>query len=123
MDDRDLARVFGLVRMVVGAVLFLAPARSMKAWTGTMPMSVGARLAARGLGARDFAIGLGTLVAIENEGQVRGWLEAGVVADAADTVSMISSLNALPKPRGLFWLATSGGAALFGAQLATRVDE
>jgi hypothetical protein len=123
MDDRELARVFGLVRMAAGAVLFLMPGKGMKAWVGTTPMSTGARLAARGLGGRDFAIGLGTLIAIENDGQVRGWLEAGVVADAADALSTFSAMRTLPRLRGLFWLCATGGAAVVGAQLASRIDD
>jgi hypothetical protein len=121
-DEIELAQVFGFVRIITGAALFFAPRRSARTWTGESSRELTSNLAVRGMGARDIAIGLGILMALERGAPVRGWLEAGVLSDAADAVGTLSQWGDLGTPRALFWLAAELGAAWMGSQLAQSVD-
>ena len=121
-DEVEAARLLGLIRVVAGAALFLAPRRTARAWTGHHGDEPVSTLAVRGMGARDVAIGLGTLIALERGAPVRGWLEAGVLTDASDAAGTLMSWGDLGTPRALFWLATEVGSAYYGSRLAQALD-
>jgi hypothetical protein len=123
LDDRDLARMLGLGRVVLGAAAMAAPRLFTRAWTGEGEGSTTLPMAVRGLGARDVAIGVGTLVALENDGPVARWLEAGAVADATDAFSTLASWRRLPGLRRLGLLALEAGSAWFALGLASSLDE
>jgi hypothetical protein len=74
------------------------------------------------MGARDVALGLGMLIALENDGQVRGWLEASALADAGDAASTILSWNRFESVRKVGWLAVEIAAAYYALQLADAID-
>lgn len=76
----------------------------------------------RGLGIRDVGLGLGTLIALENGGSVRPWLQAGALADAGDAASTLMSFKRYPSVRKYPLLALELGAAYLGLQLAESVD-
>ena len=121
-DEIELAQALGLVRVVVGAVMFLAPRRAARSWTGEHDEGVTSNLAMRGLGARELAIGIGTLAAIERGAPVRGWIEAGVLSDSADAAGTLMQWGELGTPRALFWLTAEVGAAFLGSRLAQELD-
>jgi len=121
-DERELARALGFMRIFVGGVLFLMPHRSARGWTGEEADEVTTNLAIRGMGARDIAIGIGILTALEKGGSVRGWIEAGVVSDAGDALATLANWRDLRKGRGLFWLAMEAGTAYFGSLVAQELD-
>lgn len=121
-DEIELAQALGFVRMVAGVLLFVAPRRVGRGWTGEDADGVTSNLALRGMGARDVALGLGTLVAIERGAPVRGWLEAGVLSDSADAAGTLMQWGSLGTPRALFWLTTEVGAAFIGSRLAQSLD-
>lgn len=89
-EDRELSQILSLARLSIGFWLFLMPRRGIRAATGDADPSVGALMATRGLGARDVAIAIGTMVALDRGTGVRGWLEAGAMADASDALSTLS---------------------------------
>lgn len=122
LDEKELARLLGLLRVVFGCALFLAPNRSARGWTGESAHEVTPTLALRGMGARDIALGTGLLVALEHGGPARGWLEAGAMADAADAFATLTRWRSMPWWRSAFWFASEVGAALLGARLAQEVD-
>jgi hypothetical protein len=122
MDDRDLARLLGLTRVVLGAALFLSPARLATMWTGERSDVALTSMAVRGLGARDVAIGVGILVSLDQDKPVRGWLEASALADASDAVGTLVAWHRLPGWRRLGLLALEAGAAVFGMRLASEID-
>jgi hypothetical protein len=125
LDDRELVQIMSLGRFALGLALFVAPRRALRAWTGDVDPSHGARLAARGLGARDMAIAVGTLVALDARGSgsaVRGWIEAGVMADASDTIGVLAQWRDMPGLRRFLWLFTSGGSVILGLRLAQALD-
>jgi hypothetical protein len=123
MEDRDLARLLGLARLVLGAAAFAAPRSFTRMWTGEGEGSTTLPMAVRGLGARDVAIGVGILVALENDGPVSRWLEAAAVADAADAVATVTSWRQLPGLRRLGLFALETGAAWVALNVASSLDE
>lgn len=122
MEDRDLARTLGWLRIVLGAATFLAPTRIARGWTGDVADEPVARLALRGLGARDVAIGVGILSSMARGAPVRGWLEASAMADAADAFATVVTWRELPGFRRLLALGSEAGAAVFAFGLADSLD-
>jgi hypothetical protein len=81
-----------------------------------------APLFARMLGARDVALGLGTVIALDRGAPVRGWLEGSALADAADCVAALLARDQM-SPLAFGATAGLGGAsALIGAFLSRRLD-
>lgn len=122
LDTKDMVRMLSFGRIVIGAGAFLAPRRFGRAWTGDSAEEVTSAMAVRGLGARDVALGLGTLLALESGAPVRGWLEAQALADASDTVSTLANFGDMPGLRRFAMLATAAGACYMGLKLASEVD-
>jgi hypothetical protein len=123
LEDREAARVLGLVRVAAGAVLLLAPRLGVRVWTGERDPSATTVLTARGMGGRDLALGIGLVTALEKGTPARGWLEAGIVADASDTVGALIASGELPFLRRLATLVTAAGAVLVGLRLAGSIDD
>jgi hypothetical protein len=107
---------------VIGVAAVVAPRRFARAWTGETAEGTISVIGTRGLGARDIALGLGTLRALDGEGPVRPWLEAQALADASDTVSTLSVFGQLPPLRRIIGLATAAGACYLGLRLASELD-
>ena len=122
LDAKELAQLLSLGRIVIGAAAVLAPRRFARAWTGERSEAAVSVIATRGLGARDIALGLGTLRALDGEGPVRPWMEAQALADASDTVSTLSVFGQLPPLRRILGLATAAGACYIGLRLASELD-
>ena len=122
IDDatREQARMLGIGRAAVGGLMILAPATSMRVWLGEGRNSPGARLATRALGAREVALGAGLMLAADKGTPIRGWLEAGVLCDAADTFLTLTSYKKLPRLGRTLVLLVAAGAAVNGARLAQR---
>lgn len=121
MDERDQARVLGLMRAAIGAACLLWPRRMTRLWTGEAATATGA-MALRGLGGRDLALGVGLLRALEEEGHVARWLEAGAIADASDGLAAMAN-SELPPGRRLMFLLGAGGAAALGLYLAASIED
>ena len=121
-DERDLARLLGLGRMAIGATMLLMPRQAVKRYMGEADPSWTAAMAMRGLGARDIALGTGLMVALEEDGDVARWLEAGAISDAGDFLATLSNFRQLPTLRRFLWLLTAGGATYAGLKLAGALD-
>ena len=87
MEARGIAVSVAWGRIAIGAVSLLAPGFVGRAMTGRDGSGGGTRLFARMVGARDLALGLGVLVALERGAPVRGWLEASAVVDGIDAAA------------------------------------
>ena len=122
LDDRDLARMLGLGRIALGIASFLAPTRFARMWTGERSDAAITPMAIRGLGARDVAIGVGLLNAIENGGAAKGWLEASALSDASDAFATLAEWGRLPGWRRLGLFGLEVGSALLGLRLAADLD-
>lgn len=123
VDPKDLARALSLTRMAIGAVAFLAPRWVAKSWTGSRGDDLATPMAMRGLGARDIALGLGTLLSLERGKGTRGWLEACALADAGDVIGTLARFGDLPLTKRFGALASAGTGAYLGITLAEAIDD
>jgi len=123
MDDRDFARMLLVARVAIGSACFLFPRKAVQVWTGEQQGSGTAAMAVRALGARDVAIGMGGLRALEDGDSPSRWLEAGALSDAADTVGALAGFRRLGKMRRLVFVATAASATYLGFRLAASLDE
>ena len=75
------ARVIAAGRVLIGAVLFAAPDLVAPSWIGDDARTDGGRVVVRALGARDAALGAGTLAAARDAAQLWRWLLASSACD------------------------------------------
>ena len=118
-------------RVAVGVTALAWPSVLARPWVGAAADDLAARVFGRALGARDIALGLGALAALQRPaagagemGPARAWVAAGALSDALDVVATVASWRELPRAGRWLVLATAGGAALAGAAgaLAMRPD-
>jgi hypothetical protein len=115
---RDAARAIAFARVGIGVLIAVAPGRALRAWVGADADRTGAQVIARGLGARDFALGAGGLLALQTGDPARRWVLAGAVADAGDALAMLRAGSDIPTAQRAGFVAFAGGAAAAGAALA-----
>jgi hypothetical protein len=121
MDDADLALVLARARIAIGVAAVAAPGFSAKVLSGRPASGIEPPLA-RMIGARDLALGLGTVIALDKGAPVRGWLEASALADTADCVASLLGRSRLSKGAFIGTVALAAASALSGAFLARRLD-
>lgn len=122
MTDRELGRAAGALRMAIGAALVLAPRLAARVWIGPRGDVPGAPTFARVVGARDVAIGLATLRSASDPRRedVRIWLHAGALCDAADAAATVLAARDLtPARRVVMPVIAASAAAITGYQLST----
>ena len=76
-------------RVVAGAALLATPDVAAQ-WAGDDARSPGGRLMTRSLGARDAALGIGTLAAAGDPDHFRRWLLLSSAVDAADFAATLA---------------------------------
>ena len=114
------AWLYAACRVGLGAALVVAPT-ALRSWIGPVARRPGAQVLIRAFGARDAAIGAGTLLALREGAPVRGWLQAAALADAADAVSsLVAGRHLGPRRARLAALAATAGAVT-GGWLAARL--
>jgi hypothetical protein len=105
-------------RAALGLVALAWPSVPSRPWVGAGADDVTARVFGRALGARDLALGLGALAALQSPaagaGSARAWVAAGALSDTLDVVASVSSWNELPRFTKWLVAASAGGAALVG---------
>jgi hypothetical protein len=122
MEPREMAIAQARGRIAVGAAFFLAPGLAGRTWVGGDAARPSAKLLARAFGARDLALGLGVVIAIDRGAPVRGWLEASALSDAGDAVATLLGASAVPALMRPGVLALGAGSAAVAGWLAKRVD-
>jgi GT2 family glycosyltransferase len=80
------------------------------------------RVALRAAGARDLGLGLGLKASLDREARVRGWLEAGLLADAVDPAATVAAGRDLPFAGRLVGALFAGSAAALGAWLVRSAE-
>ena len=114
MNDRTIAAGIAAGRIALGAGLLARPTELATGWVGIRDARrAGARVFARGLGARDVAMGVGTLAAARAGRDLRPLLVAGAAVDLADGLATVADRKSLPR----LGLAGVGGLALGAAAL------
>lgn len=116
MDPRLLIRLLACGRIGLGMALFAAPRTAARLWLGRdLPPAAG--VLARGLGARDLALGIGMLVTVDDGDDVDPWMDAGVVADTADAAAVLMAREHLEPRVVAGTMAVALGAAAAGLAL------
>ncbi len=122
MEARDLALGLAGGRTAIGVVSLLAPGVVGRAMMGPAGDSGGTRLFLRVIGARDLALGLGVLNALDRKAPVHGWLRASAVVDGLDLAGSVLARHHL---RPTVFPAAAGAAtagALLSGWLAGQLD-
>ena len=122
MDPRDAALALARGRIAFALTALLAPGVSSRFMFGRRADIPGTRVFARMLGGRDLAIGLGAVIALDRGAPVRGWLEAGALADGVDAATVLAARDELSSRIVAGTLAIGGVAAAAGMLLARQLD-
>lgn len=120
MDARLLTRLLACGRIGIGLALFAAPRTAARLWLGH-EISPGAGILARGLGARDLAIGVGTLVTLDGDGDVEPWMDAAAAADTADAAAALLTRQDVDGKVVAGTAVVALGSALAGMALKRRL--
>jgi hypothetical protein len=124
---RNGARVVAAGRVALGLTALAWPAVPARPWVGADADGVAARVFGRALGARDLALGLGALAALEGQdadaGTASVWVAAGALSDTLDVVASASSWRELPRFTRWLVAASAGGAAVVGVAGALAIRQ
>src|SRR3954471_12239519 len=122
MEPRDRALLHARLRIGVGAAFVLLPGIAGRMWIGPDAARRPVKVLARAFGARDLAIGLGVVIALDRGTPVRGWIEAGGLSDAIDPCASLLARG--PLHPAIRWPAIAAGATstAAGAELANQFD-
>ncbi len=122
MEDAALAMSLARCRIALGAAAVATPGLAARVLGGRRASEGVAPLFARMLGARDIALGLGTVIALDRGKPVRGWLEGSALADTVDCVACVLAREDMSPP--VFGAAAGLGAAsaILGIFLSRRLD-
>jgi hypothetical protein len=122
---RQGARAVAAGRVVLGLTALAWPSVPARPWVGAAADGLGTRVFGRALGARDLALGLGALAALQGSaadpGPASAWVAAGALSDALDVAASLASWRELPRVGRWLVVASAGGAALAGAAGAVAV--
>ena len=127
---RSGARAVAAGRVALGLTALVWPSVPARPWVGGAADELGARVFGRALGARDLALGLGALAALQGPAARQGPAtgagpaSAWALSDALDVVASLASWRELPRMGRWLVVGSAGGAALAGAAgaLAVRAD-
>lgn len=114
MTARGLLTQLNAGRVAIGAALVARPELVTGQWLGKDGRRPAVRVLARGFGARDAALGAGTLDAIRNGRSLKPWVVAGLACDAADLLGTHFGRHDLPGAAAPLMYAIAGGALLVG---------
>ncbi len=121
MQDRQAACCYAATRVGLGVALLMAP-RVMQGWVGPAARRPEAKVLTRVAGARDLALGLGTLLALGEGTPVRRWLQVAAAVDAADTLVSLAAVRHITARRSLPAAALATGGAVTGTWLSGRLN-
>lgn len=121
MIPRGVVPALGLTRVVIGAGLLINPSGLGKALGSPDPQQTTA--VGRLLGAREIAIGLGTLAAWRRGQSTAGWVAAQAISDASDTVAFAAAAIAghVSPARGWGMAAFAASGAISEAATAAAL--
>lgn len=122
MEDTTLAMSVARCRIAIGVAAVVAPGLASRIVGGRRASDGVAPLFARMFGARDIALGLGTVIALDRGKPVRGWLEGAALSDTMDCLACIRAREVMPPA---VFAATAGlgaTAATLNVLLSRRLD-
>ena len=122
MDDAKLAIWVARGRIAIGLVAVVAPRLATRQMSGGREAQGIAPVFARMLGARDVALGLGTVIALDRGAPVRGWLEGSALSDTADCLACTLGREHLSSNAFAASVGLGGASAILGVLLSRRLD-
>jgi hypothetical protein len=114
VKPRALLTQLSAGRIVLGAILIARPELATGRWVGSDGARPGGQVLARGLGARDAALGAGTLAALRGGGPTLPWVVGGLLADTTDLLATHAARERLPRGATAMIYALAGGAMVAG---------
>ena len=118
-----MARSVAGARVVFGIAFMAMPGWTGRVWIGRDADRPAVRVLTQAIGARDFTMGLGTIIAMRRGKPARGWLEAISLTDALDFACGMAAGDRIPPASRAAVLALAGGSALQAAYAASGVDD
>ncbi len=119
--QRTAAAALAAGRVAIGLGLLVAPATIGRIWIGRDADRRSVQVLVRAFGARDVVLGAGALLAMRHGRGLRGWVEAGAVADAADALATLAARDELPDLGSATTVVLAGSAAVTGAWAARAI--
>jgi len=123
VDARDVALAQARGRIAVGAAMLAAPGLASRAWIGDDGARPATKVIVRAFAARDLALGLGVLIALDRGAPVRGWLEGSALADMGDLVGTLLAGSSIPSGARRGVAALAAGSAALATALARALDK
>ena len=114
-STRKLAVAFAAARGLYGLGLIALPSRVGTSWLGPDAERAPVHIVIRGLGARDVALSVGTILAAANDAPLRPWLLGSLGCDLTDVASTLAVGDALPRRARIGTVALGGGSAAASA--------
>jgi hypothetical protein len=116
---RYAATAAAVARVAVGVAALTRPSVPVRPWVGDSGDELTGEVLGRALGARDLALGLGTLAAI-SKAPSGPWpagalYAAGALSDAIDAAITVVAWPRLPRTTRWLVAGSAGGAAIAGA--------
>jgi hypothetical protein len=116
MNPRAMLTQLSIGRMVFGGSLLVAPQLIGGVWLGRDGKRDTVKVLSRAFGARDAAMGAGTLAAMSGgSAALRPWLIGGLVSDGVDLLATLAARDILPRRATPLLCALAGGAIVAGA--------
>jgi hypothetical protein len=125
MNIRMLARMLAINRLGFGVGFIALPSRTSKGWVGAAAEEPGARVLTRALGARDLALGIGGLAALNggDAEKAREWMAAQALADGVDLAATLAARRSLPVRNALFGVTMAGASTAIAVAGVLRSQE
>jgi hypothetical protein len=109
------------LRVVLGVAALVSPVRAGRPWVGDSARLPAGTVLGRAAGARDVALGAGTLLAGRQGARAeRTWVLAAAFCDALDATTTAMAWRSLPSPGRLLAGGAAVGAAAVGALAGAR---
>jgi hypothetical protein len=122
VDEHQLARLLAASRLAVGGLLLAAPGQAARLWLGSSAVGPDLKVMARVAGAREVALAVGALQALNRGSGASPWMVGAAAADAVDAVASIVGLGRRQPVRALLSAVVAGTAAVAGTTLARRLE-
>lgn len=111
------------LRVGLGLTALAVPRAAGGFWVGSPASTPAGAVLGRALGARDIALGAGTLAAVRTGAPLRTWVLTAGFADALDALATAGARSALPPGRRDLVVAASAGSAVLAAVLGASLRE
>lgn len=122
MSPKNAAIALFASRIAYGLTLMLVPERITKRWLGEDRNTDAAKVALRGLGAREVVLHAGGLIAAQRGTPMRPWIGASIAGDLVDIVSTAAGRGGLPEHAAPATLIVAGASAALSAAVGAAAD-